>query len=96
MIQLLLNVVSWFRKPNGFKAIQSDVRHGFRLLVDSTLLNPQDPNGTCSPEYLKILREAAGFEPATRTLVRSCTAGHTVQVLLLKNGGRSDATGVRN
>ena len=96
MIQMLVNVVSWLRKPNGFKAIQSDVRHGFRLLVDSTLMDPQDPNGTCSAEYLKILREAAGIEPATRTLLRSCTAGHTVQVLLLKNSGRSDASGVWN
>jgi hypothetical protein len=91
MVQMLVSVVAWLRMLNGCKAIRSDVHRGFRLFIDSTLMNPERPYETCSAEYLKRFREASGIEPATRTVVHSCRAGHSVQVLLLKTSGQLDA-----
>ncbi len=91
MVQMLASVVAWLWKLNGIKAIQSDELHGLRLLADATLVSTERPYETCSAEYLKRFCDTSGFEPATRTLVHSNLAGHSVQVLLLKNRGQLHA-----
>lgn len=91
MVQMLASAVAWMRKTDGCNAIQSDVHRGVNMFVDSTLMHPERPYETCSADYLKRFREASGIEPATRTVVHSSMAGHSVQVLLLKNSGQPDA-----
>ena len=85
MIHMLLSIAGWLRRSNSH---QSELHHCLRLFADSTLLNPASPDESCSPQFIREMREISGFEPPTRTLVRSYAAGHTVQVLLLKNNER--------
>ena len=93
MISMLLNVMKWLRQSS---VPQSHVRHYLRLFSDSTLLNPDCPDESCSRQFIREIREASGIEPATRTLVRSNKSGHSVHVLLLKNIRPPDATVIRN
>jgi hypothetical protein len=75
----------WWARPGETLTSRNSQPFAFRLRMDSTLMNPGAPNMSCTALDVRRIRESNGTEPATRTLVRSCVAGHTVKILLLKH-----------
>ncbi len=49
------------------------------------------PYESIAPDVVQQIRETSGREPATRTMVRSSVAGHSVQIFLLRDCGRLNA-----
>lgn len=75
----------WWGRSSPAPARCSTHVFAFRLKADATLMSPDLPGTRLTAADVKRMRESNGFEPATRTLVRSNSAGHSVMVLLLKN-----------
>ncbi|MCX7399304.1 MAG: hypothetical protein NT138_16695 [Planctomycetales bacterium] len=85
MSQISTWIGRWWAWPEKTLTRRNAQPFAFRLRVDPTLMNPGAPGMSCTALEFRRIRESNGTEPATRTLVRSCVAGHTVKILLLKH-----------
>ena len=90
MARILQQLRQWCHRISAPKP-EISVGHGLQLLTDNTLLNPSRPYETISPDVVQHIRDTSGREPATRTMVRSNLAGHSVQIFLLRDCGHLNA-----
>ncbi len=90
MVGLLQQLRRWCQQLRPLKS-ETPVQFGLQLTKDNTLLNPSRPYESIAPDVVQQIRETSGREPATRTMVRSSVAGHSVQIFLLRDCGRLNA-----
>jgi hypothetical protein len=84
MASFLQQLRRWCHRISSLES-ETSVGYGLQLLTDNTLLNPLRPYESIGPDVVQHIRDASGREPATRTMVRSSLAGHSVQIFLLRD-----------